>query len=83
VRDLDHKDDCQAIIRAITVLGNSLGMQVLAEGVETDLQLDSLRQAGCQNVQGYFFSRPAPARDIAGLIEQLRRKHARIMELNT
>jgi diguanylate cyclase (GGDEF)-like protein len=81
VRDLSHKEDCQAIIRAITGLGRSLGMRVLAEGVETDQQLQSLLDAGCQNVQGYLFSRPTPAAEVANLIHRLQRKKIDVMEL--
>jgi len=58
-----------AIIRAITALGVSLGMATIAEGVETADQLDRIRTEGCTSVQGYLFSRPVPADQVAGLIE--------------
>lgn len=49
-----------AIVRAIVTLGQSLGMLVIAEGVETLAQRDFLRDEGCNNFQGYYFGRPAP-----------------------
>jgi EAL domain-containing protein (putative c-di-GMP-specific phosphodiesterase class I) len=60
--------DCMAIIKAIANLGWSLGIPTLAEGVETKKQLAWLRAAGCTEMQGYLFSRPVPAREIAKLL---------------
>jgi diguanylate cyclase (GGDEF)-like protein len=64
VRDMCSKQDCGAIIRAVTGLSNELGMATTAEGVETREQLDALTKAGCSEVQGYLFSRPVPADSI-------------------
>ena len=50
------------IIQAIVALGRALGLTVLAEGVETEEQRVLLRLAGCDEMQGYLFARPAPAR---------------------
>ncbi len=58
-----------AIIRAITALGVSLGMATIAEGVETADQLNRIRTEGCTSVQGYLYSRPVPADQVAGLIQ--------------
>jgi diguanylate cyclase (GGDEF)-like protein len=71
VRDLDVKDDSRAIVRAIISLGFSLGIDVLAEGVETAKQLDLLRREGCGEVQGYFFSPPRPGPEIPAMIARL------------
>jgi predicted signal transduction protein with EAL and GGDEF domain len=58
VADLEQREDCQAIIRAVTSLAGTLGMDTVAEGVERKEQLDWLRQAGCTEVQGYYISYP-------------------------
>ncbi|MCH8179858.1 MAG: EAL domain-containing protein [Proteobacteria bacterium] len=52
------------LVRAIVALGHSLGLQMVAEGVETQGQADILTQLGCQRLQGYLFSRPVPAQQI-------------------
>jgi diguanylate cyclase (GGDEF)-like protein len=70
VRDLATRDDCVAIIRAVTGLGNSLGIATTAEGVETTEQLELLRQYGCGEVQGFLFSRPRPAADVEAMLRQ-------------
>jgi diguanylate cyclase (GGDEF)-like protein len=71
VSDLDANSDCAAIVRAVAGLGKTLGMKTTAEGVETREQLDWLRSEGCTEVQGYLFSRPQPARDLAILISDI------------
>ena len=53
--------DGWAIVQAVIGIGRSLGMEVLAEGVETSSQLERLRDAGCQVAQGYYLGRPVPA----------------------
>jgi EAL domain-containing protein (putative c-di-GMP-specific phosphodiesterase class I) len=68
VRDLAERPDSIAIIRAVAALGHSFGMTTTAEGVETQEQLDKMRSEGCNEVQGYFFSRPVPASQIAKLL---------------
>jgi EAL domain-containing protein (putative c-di-GMP-specific phosphodiesterase class I) len=71
VAELSQKSDGAAIVRAVTSLGNRLGMITTAEGVETREQLQILRNEGCTQSQGYLFSRPRPAEDIPALIESL------------
>ena len=68
IRDLTEHPDSIAIIRAVAGLGQSFGMTTTAEGVETREQLDQMRSEGCSEVQGYFFSRPVPASQIAELL---------------
>jgi EAL domain-containing protein (putative c-di-GMP-specific phosphodiesterase class I) len=58
VADLQDDKDANAIVKAVTGLGHSLGMMTTAEGVETDEQLNSLRAQGCTEAQGYLISRP-------------------------
>ena len=68
ITDIEASSDCKAIVRAVTGLSHNLGMVTTAEGVETIGQLAHLRAEGCQQVQGYLFSRPVPARDIPALL---------------
>jgi diguanylate cyclase (GGDEF)-like protein/PAS domain S-box-containing protein len=56
--DLDGSPDSQAIIKAIIGLGHALSLTVTAEGVESQMQLDLLRECGCEEAQGYFLDRP-------------------------
>ncbi|MBB3980819.1 diguanylate cyclase (GGDEF)-like protein/PAS domain S-box-containing protein [Sphingobium fontiphilum] len=57
----DRSEQARAIIRAVLALGRSLAIPVLAEGVETQTQLDLLVREGCDEAQGYYFGRPAQA----------------------
>lgn len=61
VRDLMTDTNDAAISRAIVAMGHSLGLQVIAEGVETSAQCDMLASMGCDAYQGYYFGRPVPA----------------------
>jgi EAL domain-containing protein (putative c-di-GMP-specific phosphodiesterase class I) len=61
-----------AIIRAIMELGSSLGMITTAEGVETEQQLEILRDEGCMQVQGFLYSKAVPAAEIPPLLHRLR-----------
>ncbi len=69
VRDLPHDDDDKAIAKAVISLGHELDLRVLAEGVETAEQLAFLRNSGCDEMQGYFFSRPVAAQAFTALLE--------------
>ncbi|HHH4892313.1 TPA: EAL domain-containing protein, partial [Escherichia coli] len=55
-----------ALLEAITSIGQSLNLTVVAEGVETKEQFEMLRKIHCRVIQGYFFSRPLPAEEIPG-----------------
>ncbi|RMG92787.1 MAG: EAL domain-containing protein [Zetaproteobacteria bacterium] len=61
VEGISSNEEDRAIIRAITAMAHSLGMKVVAEGVETIEQLQVLRSEGCDAAQGYLFNRPFPA----------------------
>ncbi len=60
----------RSIVRAITALGQSLGVDTLAEGVEDEHQLARLKLDGCTSVQGYFFSRPVPTSQLNQILEK-------------
>jgi len=63
---LDCPDDerSTALVEATVAMGKSLGMEVVAEGVETSAQLAMLRRFGCDALQGYLFAKPLPADDL-------------------
>jgi len=65
VAGLGLEADDTSIVEAVVRLGHSLGLRVVAEGVETPLQLNLLRELGCDFGQGYLFGRPSPADIIA------------------
>ena len=60
VQDMIENPQARAIIRSVIGLGHGLGMPVIAEGVETNAQLNALRAEGCSQIQGYLISRPGP-----------------------
>ena len=65
---IERRSEAEAIVRAVVGLGHSLGIRTCAEGVETAGQFAFLEGEGCDEVQGYFFSRPVPASDLAELL---------------
>ena len=73
MRDVDRDPNSAALAQAIIALASSLKLKVVAEGVETREQLDLLRACGCQEMQGYLFSRPLPPEELLALLEQGRR----------
>ena len=78
VRDIDTDPDNKAIASAIIAMANSLHLNVLAEGVETDEQLAFLRAQGCNEIQGFSFSQPLPADEFERLLREGR--HMRVLQ---
>jgi PAS domain S-box-containing protein len=72
VRNLDHDQNDLALCEAIIVMAHKLGIKVIAEGVETGTQNRILKDFGCDFGQGYFYSRPVPARDFEALLAETR-----------
>jgi predicted signal transduction protein with EAL and GGDEF domain len=66
VADLDRESRARSIVRAILMLARELGVRTTAEGVETEAQRHWLRQAGCNDAQGYLFSKAVPANELDG-----------------
>jgi diguanylate cyclase (GGDEF)-like protein len=79
VQDLLDDDDDATIVRAIIQLGKSLGMQVIAEGVETPEQEAYIISEGCHEGQGYLYSKPLPARELSAYLKQAQRSNAAIL----
>jgi EAL domain-containing protein (putative c-di-GMP-specific phosphodiesterase class I) len=72
VRDITDDPEDKAIVSAIISLADSLGLQTIAEGVETEGQLALLREQGCNEVQGYYFSKPLPAEQFEAFVRAKR-----------
>jgi EAL domain-containing protein (putative c-di-GMP-specific phosphodiesterase class I) len=72
VRDLSEDEDDATIVRTIIQLARNLGMQVLAEGVETSAQERYVIEQGCDEGQGYFYSKPLAAADLTVFLRQTR-----------
>ncbi len=68
IKDIPQDPDDVAITQAIIAMAHSLRLKVIAEGVETQEQLDFLSEHGCHEFQGYFFRRPQPAEDFSKLL---------------
>jgi EAL domain-containing protein (putative c-di-GMP-specific phosphodiesterase class I) len=68
VRDIASDANDLAIARGTIALAHSLGLRVVAEGVETMAQWQLLRGLGCDEVQGYLIACPAPAEELAGIL---------------
>ena len=70
LRDLPQDAASAGIVRAIATLGAGLGMDVVAEGIETQEQLRIAADAGCGFGQGYYFARPLPAAELTTLLHR-------------
>jgi diguanylate cyclase (GGDEF)-like protein len=68
INDIADKDESGAIVQAVTSLASRLNMATTAEGVETHAQLQMIESLGCTEMQGYLYSRPVPAHELARLL---------------
>jgi len=73
VRDVTTDGDDATITRAVISMAHSLGLKVIAEGVETRAQLEFLAEYGCDEVQGYYFAKPMPAEECGNWVREPRR----------
>jgi EAL domain-containing protein (putative c-di-GMP-specific phosphodiesterase class I) len=67
---MDESPSDATIVRSTIDLGRNLGLDVVAEGVETQAAWDALRDDGCTLAQGYFVSRPVPAEELEALLRE-------------
>jgi EAL domain-containing protein (putative c-di-GMP-specific phosphodiesterase class I) len=70
VREIETLDDSSPIVRAIIAIADGLGLNVIAEGVETEVQAEFMRRLGCREMQGYLFGRPLPVAELELLLRQ-------------
>ncbi len=70
VRDINTDPNDAAIVRAIVQMAHTLNLDVIAEGVENEAMLKHVRESGCDEVQGYFFSKPLSANDFAAFMQR-------------
>jgi diguanylate cyclase (GGDEF)-like protein len=75
-------DDASAIVKAIITMGHSLGMRVVAEGVESEAQCEFLARNMCDEIQGYYVSRPVPAGELDALLARARALPAHLLRFN-
>jgi EAL domain-containing protein (putative c-di-GMP-specific phosphodiesterase class I) len=76
IRDLGQNDSGTAIVSAIISMAHSLGLSVIAEGVEEELHINLLRQMKCDILQGYYIAKPLPASEIESLIKYRQQRRA-------
>lgn len=70
IRDIHHNQESQAIVKAIVTIAESLGMNVIAEGIELTDQVETLQINGCSHGQGYLFSKPLDKDDFDRYLQQ-------------
>ena len=68
--NLGTDEEAGAVVGAIVKLAKALNLKVIAEGVETDVQREGLRRAGCRHIQGFLFSRPISADAVGALLDR-------------
>ena len=75
IRTTEADPKSRAVLRAISALGQSLGIATLAEGVETPEHLAHVRAEGCNSVQGFYYSKAVPVRELTALLRAISEKH--------
>jgi EAL domain-containing protein (putative c-di-GMP-specific phosphodiesterase class I) len=70
LRNIPGDTKAESVVKMIRQLGESLGLCVIAEGVEQEPQAAFLREIGCELAQGYYFGRPVPASEAGKFLEQ-------------
>ncbi len=75
IKSIPNEIDKCAITNAILTLGQTLGLNVIAEGVETPEQFKFLKNENCNEIQGYLFCKPLPAKEISSMLEYIEKKY--------
>ena len=79
VRDVATSPSDNMLVKVIVSMAHGLGMKVIAEGVETEAQCDIMRSSSCDEIQGYFFSRPISGQAIEALFSEGRQLPAHLL----
>jgi len=74
IRNIAKVDTSKTIIKSVVTLGHGLGIDIVAEGVETEFEAVMMTHFGCTELQGYYFSRPLPADQMTQLLRAFRPK---------
>jgi diguanylate cyclase (GGDEF)-like protein len=64
INDISNREDQKLMFRSVIALAHQMGLQVVAEGIETQEQLDTIKESGCDLAQGFLFARPMPADEL-------------------
>ena len=83
VQDVPHDPNACVIARAIIALGQSLGLAVIAEGVETEEQRAFLESNGCRQYQGYLYSRPLPLKEFGAYVTHMQGKGVEVVDVKS
>ena len=75
IRDITKTEKDKALVSAMVQMAHSLGLRTIAEGVETEEQLNILKEIGCDIAQGYYFSKPLPAEEVEKRLKDWLRKN--------
>ena len=71
VNKLNHNDPQHSLVNTIILMASSFGITTVAEGVETNQQLRSVVELGCDYIQGYYYSKPVPAAALTSVIDRI------------
>ena len=83
VQDVPHDPNACVIARAIIALGQSLGLAVIAEGVETEEQRAFLESNGCRQYQEYLYSRPLPLKEFGAYVTHMQGKGVEVVDVKS
>jgi EAL domain-containing protein (putative c-di-GMP-specific phosphodiesterase class I) len=71
IHEMTENSDDASIVNSIIQLANSMGLKIVAEGVENEKTISQLTQLGCDMAQGYYYSKPVAAEQVAAVIDQI------------
>ena len=83
VRDITTNSNDAVLVKVIVSMAHGLGLKVIAEGVETEAQCEIMRTSGCDEIQGYFFSKPVDTQAIEALLDEGRHLPPHLLRLQT